>query len=140
MEKSSKKVNKKVVLALVIFCVVVLIFTFILLLKLKNKNEIPDNYLAIFNGEAGEITYSTYIYKIDNGQANYGFTYINTTNHTKSWGSSEILSTVTKRGKIGFTDEVFKIAKENNAYSYVKIKNDDKIYSIDEFMSMFLMN
>jgi hypothetical protein len=53
------------------------------------SNEVPNDYIAVFHGGVGELTYSTYIYKIDNNQANYGFKYINTTNTTKHWGSSE---------------------------------------------------
>lgn len=107
---------------------------------IKQDNNIPENYIAIFNGGAGEITYSTYIYKIDNGQANYGFKYINTTNTTVSWGSSEWNVRITGRGEVGWTDEVFKVAEDNFAYSYVQLPNDTKTYTIDEFMSMFLMN
>ena len=104
------------------------------------SNEIPDGYVAVFHGGAGEITYETYIYKIDNDQANYGFEYINTTSHTVRYGSSEWTHKVTGKGKIGFTDEVFIVAKDNYAYSYVTKPNDSKIYSIEEFQSMFLMD
>ena len=115
-------------------------------LFLFNKNdiyllsEIPDGYIAVFNGGAGEITYSTYIYKIDNGQANYGFEYINTTNTTKSWGSSEWNVKITKKGKFDWTDGAFIVANKNNAYSDVTRPGDDKIYTIQEFKSMFIMN
>ena len=104
------------------------------------SNDIPDDYIAVFHGGVGELTYSTYIYKIDNGQANYGFKYINTTNTTKYWGSSEWNVKVTKKGKFDWIDGAFTVAKENNAYSYVKIPGDKNTYSIEEFQSMFIMN
>ncbi len=102
--------------------------------------KIPQNYIAIFNGGSGEVTYSTYIYKINNGNANYGFEYINTTNTTTSWGSPNRNIKINSKGTVSWTDDVFTIAKNNNAYSYVKLPNDNKNYTIDEFMSMFLMN
>ena len=103
-------------------------------------SNIPDGYIAVFHGGVGELTYSTYIYKIDNGQANYGFEYINTTNTTKSWGSSEWDVEITKKGKFDWTDGAFSVAKKNNAYSYVTRPGDDKTYSIEEFQGMFIMN
>lgn len=103
-------------------------------------NNIPEDYIAVFNGGVGEVTYSTYIYKIDNGHANYGFKYINTTNTTVSWGSSEWKSKVTGRGEVTWTDEVFSVAKKNGAYSYVMLPNDSKTYTIEEFQIMFTMD
>ena len=96
--------------------------------------------LIIIDGGAGEITYETYIYKKDNGHANSGFDYINVTNTTVSWGSSEWNSKITKRGSVQWTDDVFEVAKENGAYSYVTLPNSDKTYTIEQYMSMFLMN
>ena len=84
--------------------------------KEPSNDKIPENYIAVFNGGSGEMTYSTYIYKIDNKQANYGFKYINTTNTTKSWGSSEWEIKITDKGKFDWTDGAFIVAKENNAY------------------------
>lgn len=101
------------------------------------SDDIPDNYIAVFNGGSGEITYSTYIYKINNGQGNYGFKYINTTNTTTSWGSSDWNTKITSKGTVSWTQDVFKIAEENNAYSYVELPNDNKIYTIDEYMTIF---
>ena len=106
----------------------------------KSLQTIPDGYIAVFHGGVGEMTHETYIYKNDNGQANYGFTYINTTSTTKSWGSSEWETTITKYGSFSWTDEAFIVAEENGADSYVTIPDSDKIYSIEEFQKMFLMN
>lgn len=105
-----------------------------------DKNEIPDNYMAVFHGGAGEIVYETYVYKIDNNQANYGFNYINVTKTTKSYGSDEWNAKVTGRGSVNWTDDVLTVAEKNNAYSYVTLPNDDKTYTIEEFIPMFVMD
>lgn len=82
------------------------------------SDKILENYIAVFNEGSGEITYQTYIYKLNNGHANYGFEYINTTNTTTSWGSTD-WNKITSKGTVNCTDNVFTIAKNNNAYSYV---------------------
>lgn len=110
------------------------------LIDIESNDEIPNNYIAIFHGGSGEIVYETYIYKINNGEANYGFNYINVTKTTTSYGSSEWNTKITKHGSVAWTDNVFGVAKENNAYSYVTLPNSDKIYSIEEYQQMFLMN
>lgn len=102
--------------------------------------EIPDNYIAIFHGGSGETIYETYIYKIDNGQANYGFDYINVTKTTTTYGSSKWDTKITKRGSVSWTDNVFSVAGENNAYSYVTLPNIDKKYTIEEYQYMFSMD
>jgi len=102
------------------------------------NNEIPDNYIAVFNGGSGELTYSTYIYKIENGLDNSGYKYINTMNSTTSYGSSEWNHKITGEGTVQWTDEVFEKAKENGAYSYVLY--NEKTYTIEEFMEIFLKN
>ena len=114
---------------IIFFILLVLLFfagTFILF---RDINNIPEDYVAIFHGEKGSTKYETYIYKIDNDQANYGFKYINVVNNN-----------VTKRGELTWTDEAFSVARENNAYSYVTLPNSNKKYSIEEFQKMFLMN
>ena len=98
------------------------------------KTNVPGYYTLIINGTIVDI------YKIDNGHANYGFEYINTTNTTKSWGSTEWEAKVTDKGKISWTDGAFKVAKENNAYSYVEVPGDKNVYTIEEFQKMFIMN
>lgn len=135
--------NKRIITILVLVTVV---FVSVVLFILSLRNEryfesgISEDYIAVFHGGSGEITYSTYIYKIDNKQANYGFRYINTTNTTKSWGSSEWKIKITDKGKFDWTDGAFIVAKENNAYSYVTIPGDKKSYTIEEFKRMFIMN
>lgn len=71
---SRKKVELKIITLMII--VILGWFGFCLYVKYQNRNIVPDDYIAVFNGGSGEVTYSTYIYKIDNGHASYGFKYI----------------------------------------------------------------
>ena len=102
--------------------------------------NIPTDYIAEFCGGSGEMIYSTYIYKIDNDHDNMGFTYINATHAIKYSGTDERMTTVTSKGEVTWTDDVFPVAKKNKAYDYVKIPGDDKEYTIEEFQKMFIMN
>lgn len=102
------------------------------------SGNIPDNYVAIFHGGVGERVFETYIYKTKNNQDNYGFKYINVTATTKYYGSSEWESKITSRGRVAWTSDVFKVAKENSAYSYVTVPNGDKVYTIEEFKRIFI--
>ena len=61
-------------------------------------------------------------------------------NTTVSWGSPEWEIKITDSGEVTWTDDVFPVAKKHGAYSYVKIPNDDKTYTIEEFQERFLMN
>lgn len=111
------------------FILLTLLFFAGLFLLFKNNNNIPNDYIAIFHGEKGSTIYKTYIYKIDNDQANYGFKYINVVNNN-----------VIEKGELSWTDEAFSVARNNNAYSYVTMPNSNKRYSIEEFQKIFLMN
>lgn len=137
---NSKKI--KIIVSILAIVAVFAIIGFCLYLKYKNNdiksNDIPNDYIAIFNGDSGELFYATYIYKIDNGRDNHGFKYINTTSTTASWGSKDWKTNITDKGEVTSIDDVLAVAKKNNAYSYVTLPNDDKIYSIDEFRTMFL--
>ena len=104
------------------------------------SDEIPGGYMAVFHGGSGEVTKSTYIYKIDNGQANMGFTYINTENHTESWGSSEWIIKIVDQGEFDWTDGAFTVAEKHGAYSYVTEPDNDKTYTIEEYQNRFIMN
>ena len=99
-----------------------------------------ETELAVFHGGAGEITYNTYIYKINSGHANMGFKYRNETCTTKSWGSSEWSCRDVKTGQFTWTDDAFEIAKSHGAYSYVTIPGDKKTYTINEFAEKFIMD
>ncbi len=109
-------------------------------LSVKENNEIPNDYIAIFHGGVGERTYETYIYKIDNGQPNMGFKYINVTSTTTSYGSPRWEHRVTERGTVDFTDGVFNVAEKNHAYSYVTVPKSNETYTIEEFQAKFIMN
>ena len=132
--------NKKVTIICLVIAAIILIIICAskFVSRESTSNIIPSGYICVFNGSSGEVTYSTYIYKNKKYSDNYGFDYINTTNTTKSWGSSEWNQKITSRGTVGWTDEVFEVARKNNAYSYV-IENGKK-YSIEEYMNRFLMD
>ncbi len=136
--------NKKFFVFIVIAVITIFIVSCIMVIINKkskgDSDEIPNGYIAVFHGGVGEITYETYIYKINNDKANSGFDYINVTNTTKHGGSTEWITKITKRGSVQWTDDVFEIAKENGAYTYVTLPNSDKIYTIEEYQRMFLMN
>ena len=104
-----------------------------------DQGTVPDGYIAVFHGGGAEVTRETYIYKEDNDQANYGFTYINT---ETIWGINPENATtkILKRGSFDWTDGAFTVAEENNAYTYVTTPNSNQVYTIEEFMSRFLMN
>jgi hypothetical protein len=99
-----------------------------------------DDEIATFHGGSGEVTYETVIYKVPNGQYNMGFKYENKTCTTKSWGSTEWDCRTTKTGEVTWTDDVFTVAQNNGAYSYVTRPNDSKTYSINEFAEIFIMD
>lgn len=64
----------------------------------------------------------------------------NETSTTTFWGSSQWNTKITRRVSVQWTDNVFEVAKENNAYSFVTLLNSNKTYKIEEYMQMFLMN
>lgn len=133
--------NKKRFLIVVIVVIGILIISSLLFVINKNSDKIPNGYIAIFHGGVGEQTYETYIYKNHNDHhANSGFDYINVTSTTVSWGSSEWHKKITKRGSVQWTDDVFTVAKENHAYSFVTLPNSNQTYTIEEYMNMFLMD
>ena len=106
----------------------------------KNDYNFSDDYIAVFHGGYGEVVYETYIYDNNDGHNNYGFDYINVTKKTSSWGSNKWNMKITKRGTVEWTDNVFEVARDNGAYSYVTVPNSDKTYTIEQFKSMFIMN
>ena len=131
--------NKLIIIILIVIISIFALGTYIYF-KYKSYNKIPGNYVAMFKGGSGEIINTTYIYKIQNGQANYGYEYINVTSHTQSWGSSKWETNITGKGEVAWTDDVFIVAEKNGAYNYVVVPNSNDIYTIEEFMNMFLMN
>ena len=127
------------IIAVIAFLIVPALVAFTTKGVLKNE-EIPSGYIAVFHGGVGEQTYETYIYKIDNGQANMGFNYINTISTTESWGSPNWNVKIVKKGSFDWTDGAFIVAKDHGAYSYVTLPNSTNTYSITEFQGMFIMN
>lgn len=134
--------NKKIKLIFLVLISVIIfgILGVCLYLKYQNNNNVPNDYIAIFHGGVGEQIYKTYIYKVDNGHVNRGFKYINVTSTTESWGSSNWKLEINDKGEFDWTDGAFIVAKKHGAYSYVTLPNDDKIYTIEEFQNMFIMN
>jgi len=127
----SKKV-KFILICLLIIGIILLLYT-----KYQSNKNIPDNYIAIFKSDdSTELSYSTYIYKIEDKDSKYNYKYINTTNTTMSWGSSKRKIKVAEQGKITRVEDVFEVAKKNNAYSYVLLPKDDKNYTIEEFKTI----
>ena len=135
--------DKKVKIFLIIFAACALVTAGIVyysMSKVYIPTKIDDNYIAIFHGGSSEVTYETYIYKVDNGKDNMGFRYIYAQRTTTSWGSKESTTRVLAKGNLTWTDDVFEIAKKNNTYSFVTLPNDNKAYTIDDFAAMFLKN
>lgn len=130
----------KIIVVVVIIIMLLIVGSFAILNKRNVHNNIPENYIAIFHGGVGEQTYETYIYKIDNGQANYGFKYINVTSTTETYGSPNWIQKITDRGEFDWSEGAFTVAEKNGAYSYVTLPNDSTIYTIEEFQIMFIMN
>lgn len=124
---------KIVLIGVAILCVV----TVGIILYYYNYQKIPNDYIAIFHGGSGEVTYSTYVYQKDNLSR---IKYINTINTTVSWGSTEREIKVIKRGEVTFAIDVFKVAEENGAYIYVEFPNDNQIYPVDEFIQRLTKN
>mgnify|MGYP004492575641 CR=1 FL=1 len=139
-----KKIKKYFGLIMILIIIALIVSYILITIKKSGDNtdndKVPDEYIAVFHGGSGEITHETYIYKINNKQANSGFNYVNVTKTTTHWGSSEWNTKITKSGSVQWTDDVFEIARENNAYAYVTLPNSNKIYTIEEYMQTFLMN
>ena len=123
--------KNKIFPIIVVFISLVIVITFLIIDNISSS--IPEDYIAVFQGESVNTKYSTYIYKIDNGHANMGFKYINTITIK---GESKIKD----KGEFSWTDGAFIVAKKHGAYDYVEIPGDTKRYTIEEFQGRFLMN
>ena len=123
----------------IIFIGIVVIIETIMIVfsyRMDIDNEIPENYIAIFKSEAGEIVYTTYLYKnLKNKKIKYK--YINKKTTLNEYNSTDFNEKIKKKGTLKNKNEIFKIAKKNNAYSYVKYMKEDKIYTIEEFKKKF---
>lgn len=132
--------NKKVKLIFLILVIALFLGLITFFLKYHNKNNIPDDYIAIFHGGVGEQTHETYLYIISNEDTDKKFKYINVTSTTESWGSAQWIQEIDDKGKVESLDEIFKIAKKHRAYLYVTLPNDNTLYTIEEFKMMFTNN
>lgn len=99
-------------------------------------NTIPNDYIAVFKGETGETVHSTYLYKTKSGKKTK-YKYINTTTTLNEYDSTDFNEEIIKKGNLKNRNEIFKVAKKNDANSYVKYIKKDKIYTIEEFMQVF---
>ena len=123
--------KNKIFPIIVVFISLVIVITFLIIDAISLS--IPEDYIAVFQGESVNTKYSTYIYKIDNEHANMGFKYINTITIK---GESKIKD----KGEFSWTDGAFIVAKKHGAYDYVEIPGDTKRYTIEEFQRRFIMN
>lgn len=94
-------------------------------------SEVEDGWIAKLNGGSGEITYHTYVYKVENG-----YRYINTTSTTVSYGSPQWTERVTDSGAVSTKEEIVQIAKDNGSKQYVKFPDDKETYKISDFLNM----
>ena len=111
---------------------------FLFLTNRKVSQDIPEDYIALFHGDPGEITYETYIYKDDSNDSTTGFEYINVKVTTALSGDNQKHYEVIERGTIYWQSEIYGVAQKNNAYTYVTRPNDDAQYTIDQFENQFL--
>lgn len=102
----------------------------------EDKDKIPDNYIVVFKGETSETVHTTYLYKKKKGKK-IKYNYINTVSTASGYDSAEWTEKVIKKGKIKKKSDIYKKAEKNEAYSYAKFSNDDRIYSIEEFKERF---
>ncbi len=135
---NNKKI--KVIFFVLIVVIIVVMLGFCLNMRYQNNKAIPNDYIAIFHGNMGNQTYETYIYKKDNGHTNFGFKYINVTSTNKSLKNFNLKYKINSEGEFDWTDSAFEVAKKHGAYSYVTLPNDEKVYTIEEFQNIFIMN
>lgn len=108
------------------FIIVLIIIIILLVVAFIYLTRIPKDYMSIFHGEYN----NTYIYKIENDIDHYGFKYINT---TKVAGKEIMIGF----GEVNSTDDLFPIAKKNNAYLYVTIPGIEGELTIEEYQEIF---
>ena len=112
---------------------------FIMYFSFNNKetsNDIPTNYIAAFKGETSETVYTTYLYETKKGKK-ITYNYINTISRTNTYDDTSGIEQVTKKGKLKKKNDIYKIAEKNNAYTFVKKKDDEKLYTIEDFKKEF---
>ena len=92
--------------------------------------EIEDGWIAVLSDGAGEVILETYVYETDGG-----YRYVNVTATTVSWGSAKWNRTIDGSGTAATRDEVVNAATEHGSAGFVRLPDDDTIYSTDDFIS-----
>ena len=106
---------------IIIISIIILLIGIFIVISYKNYNKIEDGYMVVFHGKNNE----TYIYKY-----NKNYKYINVEINNKK-------KKVTKKGTITKKEEVFEVAKKNNAYDYVTLVDKEEQYQIEDFKPLF---
>ena len=99
---------------------------------------LSDKYLAVFRSESGERVNSTYLFVVKDkkNKNKKKYKYINTVSKTSGYDSTMWKEEITKKGTLKKRKDIYKKAEKHGAYSYV-LYEDGKVYSIDEFKTMF---
>ncbi|MBQ3435601.1 MAG: hypothetical protein IJH13_01120 [Bacilli bacterium] len=126
---------KKNVWIIIIIAFIVLLSTVVIVLFNANENSIPSGYIAVFKGESTDVVHTTYLYQGKKNKKKYS--YINTITKLDHNDSSMWNEEVLEQKKLKKKKDVFKVAKENGAYSYVKYEKDGNLYTIEEFKKVF---
>ena len=131
---------------IIIIAIIVVILSTISMIILVNKNNnidntIPNDYIAVFKGETGEIVHTTYLYEKKvvkkNKKTKYKYNYINTVSTLSGYDSVNWEEKVIKKDKLKKKKDIFKKAKKNSATSYVKYLKDGQVYTFEEFKNIW---
>lgn len=120
------------VILFIIIQVVVIVFAF----KQDQNIVLDDTYLAVFKSESGERVNSTYIFVKKDKKNKKKYKYINTISTPEGYDGVSWKEEIVKKGTLKKRKDIYKIAEKHGAYSYVYYE-DGKVYSIDEFKTMF---
>ncbi|MCR4586413.1 MAG: hypothetical protein K5686_11900 [Lachnospiraceae bacterium] len=93
--------------------------------------DVPDDYIAVIRGGAGESSSETYVYETDKG-----YKYINVTSTSVSWGSPQQDHVIDKTGTAASKKEVVEIAGKHGADSFVTYPGSPDPYPIEDFLSV----
>ena len=132
--------KKYFIILITIVILISIIGMFFLISKNESSNEIPNDYIIVFKGENGQIVNTTYIYEKTEKKKKKiikTYKYINTISTYNGYDSSSWTEKVTKKGTLKKKNEIFKIAQENNANSYVKYLPENQIYTIEDFKNIW---
>ena len=112
--------------AIFAFLIGVFIYSFVYVNN-KTARKVTDNYIAVFKGEKDGTIYSTYIYDISKNKDN-NYRYIITETTSKS-----VKEKIISNGSVKSTKLLFDLAKSNNSYDYVFVKEKNAKLTISEF-------